>query len=160
MSKKRISKKEAKKETKIEPKKEVQTIEKKTAKHDTGVIVIAALGILLSLLLIITGVFLIAISNSVGAPLCEGSELCTSMPPELLMLTGAASLILGIIALAAFYLLLKMKKLGWMIVTIVGALSIISGIISLAQGSIAAIVTVVLWLIIVCYLWTKKSLFS
>ncbi len=145
----------------IEPNKTAKAETKKEAKiagtRPAGVTIICALGFVLSILLIIAGVFSIAFASYAGE--FFGPEMANASP-AIFMAIGAVSVIIGLIGIFAFYLLMKMKKAGWLIVTIVGIIAIISGIISITGGNYTSIVSIILWIIIIGYLWTKRTLFA
>ncbi len=82
------------------------------------------------------------------------------------MVLGFIPLIVGVVGLVAFYLLLKMKKIGLIIVTTLGVITIAQSILpSLMSFSIEGllnlntILIIVLWAVIIGYLLTKKKLF-
>jgi hypothetical protein len=81
---------------------------------------------------------------------------------SLLTIISLIPLVTGAIGLVAFYLLLKMKRIGWIIVTVLGIISIVLSVIQavLVGFDIFSIALGVgLWAIILGYLWTKRKLF-
>ena len=117
------------------------------SRRPTGVTIICILGYVGSVLALVAGILSIFFSAIV----------VTAFPlpglDSLFAILGALSLLLGIVGLVAFSLLLKMKKIGWIIVTIEGIISIIIGALTFNVLGIA------LWIIILVYLWRKKDLF-
>ena len=65
-------------------------------------------------------------------------------------------IIIALIDFVALYLLLKMKKTGWILVTLMEIITIILGVLVLSMTNILGIV---LAFIIVIYLFTKRKLF-
>jgi uncharacterized membrane protein HdeD (DUF308 family) len=73
------------------------------------------------------------------------------------VLLGILATAVGIVDMIAFYLLLKMKRSGWIIVTAMGIISIALNLISFTA---AGIISIALWVVILVYLFTKRRLFS
>ena len=137
-----------------------------TLKHPvtrpTGITVICVLGFLFSIFMLIMGIILLGF-----APMLGNIEISTEFVNQSFSATlggftplfyafGLITLIISIVAFIAFYLLWKMKKTGLIIVIIVGIISIIQSLISFNTNNIIGIV---LWIIIIGYLWTKRNLF-
>jgi hypothetical protein len=159
MPKKMKIRKKIKKVKRIEIKKDVIT--EKTIpplqKRPVGITIVCALGLVLSVLLIIVGIFAFALADYAGALVAEEMAVAATM---LFRILGAVSFALGVVGFVAFYLLFKMKRTGWIIVTVVGFLAIISGILSLAGGNLISVVSVIIWILIVGYLWTQRKVFT
>lgn len=120
-----------------------------------GITIIAIIGIILALLGILGSVGMIGIGGLADA---AGAEIAALA--GVFLGIGAAMLIVSIIELLGFVWLLKMKRKGWLIVTILGIISIIISIASMVMsGAITGVVEVVVWLIIIGYLYTKRALF-
>ena len=122
------------------------------ADRPTGVTIIAILGIIVSLLALIGGLLIVAAGG-----LTEGLMMQTTGIAGLggfIMVMGAIAIILALVGFFAFYWLLKMKKAGFNLVIVIGIISIILAIPTIN------IISIVLWLIIIIYLYTKRSLFS
>lgn len=126
------------------------------ANRPTGVTVISIVGFILSILGIIGGIMLIGILSLGSGLLLPGLEEA-GLSLTFFMALAAVSVILGLVGLAAFYYLLKMRKIGWTLVTVIGVISII---VSIASFNIGNIVSIIIWAIIIAYLWTKKGLFK
>ena len=82
----------------------------------------------------------------------EGFE----MLGPILSFMGYIFIIIALIDFVALYLLLKMKKTGWILVTLMEIITIIFGVLVLSMTNIVGIV---LAIIIVIYLFTKRKLF-
>ncbi len=121
------------------------------AERPTGVTVICVLGFILSILLLLGGIAALGVGAVAGGTL--GSTV-----GALFGVLGVIVLIIGVVGLVAFWLLLKMKKIGWILVTVIGILSIITNLISVINAG--AVVGIVLWLIIILYLYKKRALFT
>ncbi len=76
---------------------------------------------------------------------------------------GFAFIIMGILELVGFILLLKMKRIGWIIIMILGILQIIGylfpSLISFTFD-VTSIPILLLWIIVVGYLFMKRKLFA
>ncbi|MEE9323015.1 MAG: hypothetical protein V3U72_00570 [Candidatus Aenigmarchaeota archaeon] len=136
----------------------------------TGITIICVLGFLVSILGLVSGILLLGLGGLIGGMgLTIGGETA-SIGLEgfgsLFMVLGFIPLIVGVVGLVAFYLLLKMKKIGLIIVTTLGVITIAQSILpSLMSFSIEGllnlntILIIVLWAVIIGYLLTKKKLF-
>jgi len=139
-----------------------ETTQSRTTSRPTGVTIICVLVFLISILMLITGVFSMFFSEimkgfSFSGTIGNTAILATFNEAGLLFsLLGFMMIIFGVVGLIAFYLLLKMKKMGSIIVTIVGIVSIIQSLISFNINNVLGIV---LWVIIIAYLWTKRNIF-
>ena len=137
----------------------------------TGVTIICILGFLLSILALLTGIVSIGLAEILGGAefqMIFGSMVASAISEEIDLFTiiGVISIIMGIVGLVAFYLLLKMKRTGWIIVTVLGVIQIaVSLIPSLMSFSIEGllnlntILPIAIWVIIIGYLFAKRNLF-
>ncbi len=138
-------------------------------KRPAGMTIICVLGFLLSVLLIITGIIALSFSGLVsGMDMIAVGNARMSVPGglfgSLFVMLGLVSLIIGIVGLIAFYLLLKMKKTGLIIVLVIGIITIFQSIINIIQFPLISIINsniwvLVVWIIIVAYLLMKRRLF-
>ena len=137
------------------------------AARPTGVTVICILGFLSSVLMLVTGILALGLAGIMGGMgisvggLSGASSLLGGLG-SLLTIISLIPLVTGAIGLVAFYLLLKMKRIGWIIVTVLGIISIVLSVIQavLVGFDIFSIALGVgLWAIILGYLWTKRKLF-
>jgi hypothetical protein len=134
----------------------------------TGVTIICILGFLGAILMLFAGVLIVFLGqffDQIMGVLPLGNE---TFPLNITGLTGAgefgslsgflgmAFIILAIVDFAGFYLLWKMKKIGWIIITVVGVLTITLYAINF---SINYIVSIILFAVIVVYLLTQRKLF-
>ncbi len=121
-----------------------------------GVVLISVLGFLSAAFLIISGIFVVFFSMLFGALLgAVGEEGATAAGifASLGNMIALFLFILGIIELVAFYMLLKMKRKGFMLVTILMALQ--TGL-----GGITMNVPVVIpSVIVLIYILMKRDLF-
>lgn len=118
-----------------------------------AVLVISILGFLLSLMALLGGVSVMFLGGMVAATYGPvGLALGGSA-----MLMGIIPLIIGVVGLIAFYMLLKMKRLGWILVTVIGILDIVMAALSFDMVSMGI---AVVWAVIIIYLFTKRSLFA
>ncbi|NIO20204.1 MAG: hypothetical protein GTN76_05525 [Candidatus Aenigmarchaeota archaeon] len=111
-----------------------------------GVTIICILGFISAIFALMSGIILTTITS-----LFQNS---------IITLFGFLGYILIIIAIAnfiGFYLLLKMKRTGWVIVTVMGIISIILGI---ASFGIDSLVSIIISAVIVGYLFMKRKLFA
>jgi hypothetical protein len=132
----------------------------------TGVLIISILGILVSVFSILGALLIIGLGSfmagggfgDIGNFTMEGIEFIIPIEDvgTMFMILGIIPLILGILGLVAYILLLKMKKVGWYLVTVIGIISVIMAVLTF---SITSIVTIVIWIIILAYLVTKRQLF-
>lgn len=138
----------------------------------TGVMVICILGFLLSVLALLTGIVSIGLAGILGGldiPLTVDGETASITFGEVVSLftiLGLITLIMGVVGLVGFYLSLKMKKTGWIIVTVLGVIQIaviliptmltfsIEGLLNLNT-----ILPIAIWVVIIAYLFTKRNLF-
>lgn len=131
----------------------------------TGVLIISILGILVSVFAILGSLAMIGFGgflasgggdffNFTGS--FDGMPLGIEDAGTLLIILGVIPLALGIFGLIGYILLLKMKKIGWYLVTAIGIITIIMGVLTF---TIMTIVTIVIWIIILAYLVTKRQLF-
>ncbi len=121
--------------------------------------IVAILGIILSILTILGGVVFLGLGGLVavaGAGATMDAALIAGLS-GMVMVFGVAFLVIGIISLIGFIMLLKMKKIGWILVTIFGIISIIMSLISNPIGNI---ISIVITAIIIIYLYTKRQLFT
>ena len=72
------------------------------------------------------------------------------------MIVGVIFLVLGIVDLIAYIMLFKMKRIGWLLVTVLGVISILMGI---ATDVMSNVITIVITALIIIYLYTKRQLF-
>lgn len=121
------------------------------AERPTGVTIICILGWIGAILSIIGGAALAFLGPFLAAFVQEVPALVSG---ALLMGLGVVTLILGIVLLVAFYWLWQMKKTGWTIVMVLEIISLITGLVSLSWFQI------IIALIIVLYLYTKRDLFK
>ncbi len=119
-----------------------------------GVTVICVLGFLVSILMLIAGFALAGLSGILESLGLEA--MGTSGTGIVFIAISVIFIIIGVACLVAFYLLLKMRKIGMIAVVILGIISIISSII---QFSTNQVVSIVIWLIIIFYLLVKRELF-
>lgn len=71
--------------------------------------------------------------------------------------------IIGVISLAAYYLLWNMKRKGWLLVFGIGIVAIIISIvmvISSTSNMVMNAIIIVFWIVVLGYLWKKKYLFK
>jgi len=132
----------------------------------TGVTVICVLGFLGALVLLLSGILLTGIGGiigNIGLPGMLGNETASitlggfgSLLGPLLDLMGFVLIALAVIYFAGFYLMLKMEKTGFVLVIVLGLVQIIGGAMSFSMNSATMIV---LWIIIIGYLLTKRKLF-
>lgn len=138
----------------------------------TGVTIICILGFLFSILALLTGIVSIGFAGfieSIGPPLMLESEIISMIFGEigsLFNILGLITIIMGVVGLVTFYLLLKMKRTGWIIVTFLGviqiAVSLIPSMISFSiEGllNLNTILPIAIWVVIIAYLFTKRNLF-
>ncbi len=142
------------------------------SKRTTGITVISSLGILSAVMALLLG----AISLGVGAFIGIGSDILPMGPENitapagvegigfLLNIMGFVYIIIGVVGLVGFYLLLKMKKIGWIIIILIGFLQVASFLMSfLSSFNILEIIyntpVIVLWIVIIVYLYMKRKLF-
>ncbi|MBI4175602.1 MAG: hypothetical protein HY518_00205 [Candidatus Aenigmarchaeota archaeon] len=128
--------------------KPVEKVEKKgITSAPAGIIIISAIGILGSISVVLGGI----LSISLGS------------------LEGVFTTAVGLLGIIAFYLLLKMERTGWILVSIFLALEVISTIFAIltvlslrsAQGSmILGAGFLLLWAAIFAYLLEKRKLFG
>lgn len=134
--------------------------------------VICILGFLLSVLALLTGIVSIGLAGILGGldiPLTVDGETASITFGEVVSLftiLGLITLIMGVVGLVGFYLSLKMKKTGWIIVTVLGVIQIaviliptmltfsIEGLLNLNT-----ILPIAIWVVIIAYLFTKRNLF-
>lgn len=74
----------------------------------------------------------------------------------MLSFMGYIFIVIALIDFVALYLLLKMKKTGWILVTLMEIITIILGVMVLSMTNILGIV---LAIVIVIYLFTKRKIF-
>lgn len=126
-----------------------------SGKRPTGVTVIVIIGFILSILILLGGIFLFAVSGvaeSMGMVFGQsGLGLASTV-------AGVIAIVIGIVGLLSFYWLLRMKKLGLILVMLISIYQIIDGIIGLAQANVNLLI--ILWIIILVYLYTKRALFK
>jgi len=115
-----------------------------------GVTILSILGILVSLLIILSGVTLAGLSGMVGSAMNLGILTGNAM------IVGVIFLVLGIVDLIAYIMLFKMKRIGWLLVTVLGVISILMGI---ATDVMSNVITIVITALIIIYLYTKRQLF-
>lgn len=124
----------------------------------TGVTIICVLGFLGAILVLFSGILLAGLGGLMGG-LTSGDET-VSMDlgglGSLLGLFGYVFIIIGIVDFVGFYLLLKMKRIGWIIITVMGIIFIAMNVINFSVNNILGIV---LWVIIIGYLFMKRKLF-
>jgi hypothetical protein len=136
-------------------------------KRTTGVTIICILGFLVSALGIVTGVAGLLLGSLFGA---LGSVTGGTAEADLgsafgalgsfVMLISITSMVIGIVAFIAFFMLLKMKKIGWWMVIILGLISIAIPFLQLnVDVIIGNVLTFVIWGVIIVYLVLKKNLF-
>lgn len=125
-----------------------EPIDKKTSKRPLPVTIIAILTLLGSLMMIGLGSMIVFFGGVVDSmiPMAGFS-----------MVLGIIPIVIGVIGLIAFYFLFKMKRIGWLLVMIVGIVSIIQGILTSFMNNL---VSIILWIIIIVYLFLKKDLFT
>lgn len=135
----------------------------------TGVTVICVLGFVLAILMILSGILSLGLSGLLGLvfdeaiiPIDLGNQ--TMMEDlgtlgSILRLMGLFYIVIGIVDLVGFYLLLNMKRIGWIIIIIMRVLSIITGIINLLGFSVTSVLAIVISAVIVVYLLIKRELF-
>jgi len=139
-------------------------------KRPTIVTVICILGFLMSVLFVLTGILTLFVS-SLFAPfgtgtLTSGEGVSSDVSDlsgfgSLLILFSAVPLIVGIIGFGTFYLLLKMNKIGWILVLILGIISIALGLLQIAMGVFQFnIISLAFWGLIVAYMLLKRNLFA
>jgi hypothetical protein len=119
-------------------------------KRPLGVTIFSILGIIASLLVIMAGVMLVGLMGVLET--ATGLGVFAGMG----MIIGVVYIILGIVELIAYIMLFKMKRIGWIIVTVLGIIFIIMG---LAQDVMSNIISVVITAIILIYLYTKRQLY-
>ncbi|MBU0530561.1 MAG: hypothetical protein ABIH52_02050 [Candidatus Aenigmatarchaeota archaeon] len=131
-----------------------------------GVTVISILGFLISLLAIIGAAFILFIGSMFSGldPTLVDDVLVISFGDvgTYIMVLGMIPLVVGIIGLIAFFLLLKMKRSGWFLVVTLGIISIITTVVSsvLVSFETTGIITLVVWIIIIAYLFMKRKIFA
>ncbi|NIP40244.1 MAG: hypothetical protein GTN39_01840 [Candidatus Aenigmarchaeota archaeon] len=131
----------------------------------TGVTIICILGFLGAILLLISGVLLVGLGGIIvntGIPFL-GNETASvtlggfgSVLGPLLDLMGFVLIALAVIYFVSFYLLLKMNRIGFVLVILLGLLQIIGSAISFSMNNATMIV---LWAIIIAYLFIKRKFF-
>ncbi len=146
----------------------------KMANRPTGVTVICVLVFILSILETIGGVAYFGFRAIAGVAsgaadflgvviylCCPGPGLLGGADLYIFVTAavGAIYLVAGLVGLVASYLLLKMKRTGWILVTIIGIISIIVNLLSITSGATINL-SFILWIIVLIYLYTKRSLFS
>lgn len=114
-----------------------------------GVTVICILGWIGAILSIIGGIGIAFLGPLLGA----FAEV-PAMAGVVVGFLGIVTLILGLVLLVAFYWLWQMKKTGWTIVMVLEIIGIIMSLVSLNIWNI------IIPVIIVLYLYTKKDLFK
>lgn len=127
--------------------------------------VISVIGILFSILGLLGGITLLGLS---GLDMLGGLTGDAGNPIlELLgfggLVTGTIVLVINIAALVGFYMLFRMKRLGWILVMITGVISVILGLLSLVQSFAIFGLTfplTLVWLVIVAYLFLEREIFS
>ena len=127
-------------------------------RRPTGVTVVSILGIIISLLTIVGGAGLLGLGGlaaSAGVEVGMSAALMAGLS-GMAMILGAAFLVIGIIELVAYVMLLKMKRVGWILVVLFGIITIVMGLVTNPMGNIISIVITV---IIIAYLFTKRQLF-
>jgi hypothetical protein len=131
----------------------------------TGITIICVFGIIysvFSLLFAIAAVVFVGLFAGLDLGLGDQTVLDTPLliPTEqvvfLVNLMAYLSIVISIIYIVGFYLLLKMKRIGWIIITIMGMIAIILDVLSLSITNIPSIAVVA---IILIYLFTKRKLF-
>lgn len=124
------------------------------------------MGFLAAILLLVAGIFSVFLGEFFAGfePLTydvgnqtilsdlEGFEVLVSM----LSFMGYIFIVIALIDFVALYLLLKMKKTGWILVTLMEIITIILGVMVLSMTNILGIV---LAIVIVIYLFTKRKIF-
>lgn len=116
------------------------------SKRPTGVSIICILGFIGAILQIIGGITMAAFSDMVASAI--------AWDPSSMMALGVITLIIGIITFIGVYWLWKMLKKGWTIVMVLEILGLIIGIATMN------IISIVIALIILIYLWMKRALFK
>ena len=137
--------------------------EMKATERPTGITIISVLGILGSLLALILGIFSMGAGSIMNDIQIFGGAGNSTFPMPLVggfgslfAILGIIWIIIGIAGLAAFYLLLKMKKPGFIMIIALGAISIAMSIISFTTSNI---INIAIWAIIIAYLMTKRKIF-
>ena len=120
------------------------------AERPLGVSIICILGFLGAILSILAGVALLALPSLTEVAGAEIPVLFGGFPE----IAGIIVLIIGIATLIALVWLWQMKKIGWTIIMVLEIISIIMAIVQMQM------VNLIIPLIIIIYLWTKKDLFK
>ena len=122
----------------------------KMAERPLGVTIICVLGFLGAILSILGGAVLLGLGGA--AITAIGTEAAAI--GGLAGILGGVILIVGIVSLIVLYWLWNMKKIGWTIYMILEIIGIVLNLVSLS------IIGLIIPIIIVAYLWTKKDLFK
>ena len=120
------------------------------AEKPLGVTIICVLGFLGGIIAILGGAALLALP---GLAEIAGTAV-PAMFEGIATIMGGIILIIGIATLIVLYWLWNMKKIGWTIYMILQVISIVINLVSMQLASL------VIPVIIVAYLWTKKDLFK
>ncbi len=127
------------------------------AERPLGITILSILGFLGGFLEIIGGIMLLAL-GAFMVPFIESLGFLGSIAGILLL--TIILVIIGIVQFVASYGLWKMQKWGYYIEMIMFSIGIVFAIISLALSDFSAIITIVIYALILYYLYSKRKLFS
>jgi len=142
---------------------------KKPSTRPRGVTIICVLGFLSSVLMLLAGLAIVSFSYMIGiiggittamnqTLLFSGNHtglLGTGIMP-FLGIVGIMFVILALVEFAGYYLLWKMKKLGWLLMTTGGVITLLLYAISF---SVDYLISIALLLVVIAYLLLKRKLF-
>jgi len=134
-----------------------------TPSRPTGVTIICVLGFISAVFSLVSGILFIGVSSLFGGmgSVSFGNETASMVVDmgifgTLFGMLGYILIIIAIVGFVGFYLLLKMKKIGWILTTVIG---IIFMTLNILNFSLTSILVIVFWAVIIGYLFTKRKLF-
>jgi len=135
-------------------------------KRPTGITIICILGLVYAVFSILFAIVaVIFVGMFAGLDLVFGNQTVIDSPllipaQQIVFLVNLMvylSIVISIIYIVGFYLLLKMKRIGWIIITIMGMIAIVLDVLSF---SITNILNIAVVAVIIIYLFTKRKLFA
>lgn len=154
------------------PAQAVAPVQQAKKRRPKSITIICVLCFLSAIMMLIAGVLMIGLGSIIGGsdmiltggmgfPFSgnETSMLGLGEIGSLFGFLGVAFIILGIVNLLGFFLLWKMRKAGWIIVTLSGIITIVIYVINFSFNYMT-ILSMALFAIIIVYLLLKRKLFA
>lgn len=123
----------------------------------SGITIICIIGFLFSFFILFLGILSVSFIEMFSGMQIPVLQIIGQETGFLLTILGVLFIIISLTGFAAFYLLLKMKKIGWIMVSIIGVIFIVQSLISF---TLINILIIAIWVLILYYLYRKRELFK